>query len=312
MPNFYEILEVSKDASPTDIKKSYRTLSLKYHPDKPSGDKQKFQEINEAYETLSDPQKKEQYDAELNGMGNPFVRMHSHGMGGEFNDMHNIFNMMFGGGMPPGMPGMHFGGGPMPGMPGVRIFHNGVEVNGPQFFQKPQPITTAIKITLEQAYTGISLPIEIERWVMRGESRVNEKETIYITIPSGIDENEAMNIADKGHVVNEHCKGDLRFVIQLENNTPFKRVGLDLHYNKTITLKEALCGFAFEIQHINGKTLNINNNDHPTVIKPNYKKIIPNLGMKRGDNTGNLVIVFEVEFPEFLLNDQIEGLREML
>jgi DnaJ-class molecular chaperone len=308
MPNFYELLEVSKDASPTDIKKSYRTLSLKYHPDKPGGDKQKFQEIGEAYETLSDPQKKEQYDAELNGTNNPFGRMHSMN---EFHDMHNMFNMMFGGGGGgiPGMPGMPFGG--MPGMPGVRIFHNGVEVNGP-FMQKPQPITTAIKITLEQAFIGVGLPIEIERWILRGEGRVTEKETIYISIPPGADDNETMNIPDKGHVVNEQCKGDLRFIIQLENNTPFKRVGLDLHYNKTITLKEALCGFAFEIQHINGKTLNINNNDHPSVIKPNYKKIIPNLGMKRGENTGNLVIIFEVEFPDFLLNDQIEGLREML
>jgi DnaJ-class molecular chaperone len=311
MPNYYEILDVSKDATPSDIKKSYRSLSLKYHPDKPSGDKNKFQEINQAYEILSDPQKREQYDAELNGLNNPFARMN--GMN-EFNNIHEMFNMMFNGGGMPGMPGMHgmppgmaFGG-----MPGVRIFHNGVEVNGPHMFQKPSPILKEIHITMEQSYNGVSIPTEIERWVMKNNERISERETIYITIPPGIDNNESLCIQNKGNIVNENCKGDLQFVVLIENGTTFKRVGLDLHYNKTITLKEALCGFSFEITHINGKTLNINNNGNITIIKPNYTKVIPNLGMKRGDNTGNLNIIFDLEFPDFLMHDQIEALKEIL
>lgn len=309
MPNYYEILEVSKEATPTDIKKSYRTLSLKYHPDKPSGDKNKFQEINQAYETLSDPQKKEQYDAELNGLHNPFTRMHSTN---EFGNIHEMFNMMFGGGMPGMHGGMPGGMPPFGGMPGVRIFHNGVEVNGPHMFQKPQPIVKHIKLTMEQAYNGVSLPIEIERWVMKGQERIIEKEMVYVTMPPGIDNNESLCIQNKGNVVNDNCKGDIQFITIVENDTLFKRVGLDLHYNKTISLKEALCGFAFEITHINGKVLNINNNGNVTIVKPNYTKVIPNLGMKRGDSVGNLNIIFELEFPEFLLHDQIEALKEIL
>jgi DnaJ-class molecular chaperone len=312
MPNFYETLEVPKDASPEQIKKSYRTLSLKYHPDKPGGDTAKFQEISEAYDTLSDPQKKEQYDAELNGM--PFGRMHSMN---EFHDINNIFGMMFGGGMQgmPGMPGMHFGGHPgmhFAGGPGVRIFHNGVEIKHSFQPQKPEPIVKNLKLSIEQAYNGVSLPIEIERCVQRGDIRYNEMETVYIGLPPGIDENENIVIQDKGHIINDTLKGDVRLVIQIENNTEFKRHGLDLHYNKTITLKEALCGFSFEIKHLNGKMLCINNNNNVTIIKPNYKKVIPNYGMKREDAVGNIIIEFGIEFPESLTEEQIEKLSNIL
>jgi len=318
MPNFYEILEVPKDASPEQIKKSYRSLSLKFHPDKPGGDTAKFQQINEAYDTLSDLQKKEQYDAELNGV--PFGRMHSMD---EFNDLNNIFGMMFGGmhGMPgmqgmPGMPGgIHFGMHPgmnFAGGPGVRIFHNGVEIKHPFQMQKPEPIVKNLKITMEQAYNGCSLPIEIERWVQNGDIRYNEMETVYIGLPPGIDDNENIMIQDKGHRMGENAKGDVRLVIQIENNTPFKRHGLDLHYQKMITLKESLCGFSFDILHLNGKTLCINNNNNVTVIKPQYKKNIQGFGMKRENTVGNLIIQFDIEFPEILTEEQKQGLASIL
>jgi DnaJ-class molecular chaperone len=140
---YYDILGVSKDATDSDIKKAFRALSLKYHPDRnPNEDTtEKFQKIGEAYETLSDPEKRNQYENEMNGVpfGMPFSHMDSMN---EFQDMNNIFNMMFGG-MPgmggPGMPGM--GGPGMPGMgPGIRIFHSGGMGGGPQFFQQFQNI----------------------------------------------------------------------------------------------------------------------------------------------------------------------------
>ena len=313
MSNHYETLGVSREASENEIRKAYRTLSLKHHPDR-GGDTTKFQEINSAYEILSDPAKKEQYDMELNGFGGAAGIFH-HNMN-EFADINNIFNMMFHGGMP-GMPG--FGGPGMHGFggPDIKIFHNGVQVNGNGFFnniQKPPPIVKNVKISLEQAYKGISIPIEIEKWIMRENNiRVNENETIYVNIMQGIDENEIIILRDRGHVVNEMVKGDVKVVIQIENNTQFIRHGLDLIYKKKISLKESLCGFSFEILHLNGKQLCLNNNTNRTIIKPHYKKVIPNMGMIReNEHNGNLIIEFEIEFPDNLSEDQMNEISKIL
>ena len=329
----YEILGVPKTASDAEIKKAYRVLSLKYHPDRnPTSDAaDKIRQINEAYEILSDSSKRRQYDAEQSGRGMfhpsgmPFSHMQSFD---EMDDMNDIFKMFFGGmpggmgGIPGGMGGgMNMGGMPggmpMGGMPGIRIFHSG----GPpgmfpggmfqQHIQKPPPITKTIEITLEQAYYGCTLPLNLERWTMIGELKVQEEETAYITIPQGVDDNEIILIKDKGNSINESCKGDVKIIIQVSNGTGFKRNGLDLIFRKSISLRDSLCGFAFEINHLNGKTLNLNNKTNPTIVKPNYKKTVPGLGMIRDGAYGNLVIEFEIEFPDSLSKEQIETIGDV-
>ncbi len=305
MPNYYEILGVANNASETDIKKAYRSLSLIHHPDR-GGDATLFQEINNAYETLSDDQRRRIYDIELSGggMGGPD--------GAHFGfaeDMNNIFNMMFGGG---GFPGGFHGGG---GGPGIHVFHGGPGGPGGMFFQnlqRPPPIIKQVKIQLQQAYTGVSLPIEIERWMMQGDIKINEIETIYIHIPAGADSNEMMIVRDKGHILNEQSKGDVKIVIMVENTTEFRREGLDLIYKKSVSLKEALCGFTFDINHINGKTLTINNYSNKSIISPGFKKPLANMGMTRDGNTGKLVIDFDIEFPQTLSEEQVAKLREIL
>jgi DnaJ-class molecular chaperone len=312
MSNFYDVLGVKNDANETELKKAYRSLSLKHHPDR-GGDKTKFQEINEAYETLSDPSKKQQYDAQLNGFpgGGHHFNMHQGG-DAEFSDINHIFNMMFGGA---GGPGGMFGG--MQGNPDIHVFHNGVPVGGPglmfQNLHRPPSIIKNLKISIEQAYTGVSIPIECERWVMHPNNiKINETETIYITIPPGIDENEMIILKDKGHVLNENIKGDIKLILQIENNTQFKRQGLDIILKKTITLKEALCGFVFDIHHLNGKILSLNNKTNRTIITPLYKKIVPNMGMIRENNIGNMIIEFEIDFPISLTEETILKLSEIL
>ena len=89
------------------------------------------------------------------------------------------------------------------------------------------------------------------------------------------------------------------------------RDGLDLIYNKNVTLKEALCGFAFDMKFIDGRNFKINNGNG-NIIHANYKKIVPKLGMKRDNHIGNLIIIFSVMFPEKLEEDQINKLREIL
>ena len=115
-----------------------------------------------------------------------------------------------------------------------------------------------------------------------------------------------------GHCINENMKGDVKICIKTSNNEDYERRGMDLFHLKTITLKEALCGFSFELKHLNGKNLNFNNMDNPTIIKPNYKKIIPGFGMKKDEMKGNLIIEFEILFPDSFSEEQIKGMRQIL
>jgi DnaJ-class molecular chaperone len=376
----YDALGVNPKSTDAEIKKAYRMLSLKYHPDRNSSNEavDKMHKINEAYEILSDPQKRRQYDLELKnpflsglggfpgGMGMGGMNMGGMNMGGMNmggmnmggmpftrmdtmdGGMDDIFQMLFGGGIPGvgipggGMPGVGMPGGGMPGggMPGgmgpeIHIFHGGfpgsqgIPGGFPQGFsqglpgflgqgfrrqqtKKPDALTKTVQITLEQAYHGCTLPVEIERWTIIGELKVQEEETIYLTIPAGTDDNEMITIEGKGNIANEQQKGDVKVTIEVVNNTVFRRKGLDLIFRKGISLKESLCGFSFELPHLNGKMLNLNNRNNATIIKPNFKKVIPGLGLTRDGATGNMVIEFEVEYPDYLTPEQIAGISQIL
>ena len=300
--NYYNILGVNENASKDEIKKAYRSLQMKWHPDKNIGNPEAInmtQKINEAYETLGDVQKKEEYDMMKN---NPFNRMSSQGPHNMDVPINDIFNMMFGGG-PFGMPGIPLGGK-------IHIFHGG-PMGFNQAMNKPIPIMKSLQINMEQVLTGCSIPLEIERWIMESGTKIFEKETIYIDVPAGIDDNEIMILRDRGNIISDQSKGDIKINIIIQNTTPFKRSGLDLILEKTITLKEALCGFSFELQYLNSKSYTLNNNKG-SIVPPEYKKIYPDMGLKRGDHKGNMVINFHVEFPEKLTNEQIEKLIEIL
>lgn len=316
---FYDILGVKKEANKDEIKKAFRGLSMKYHPDKNKEDPNavsKFQEINEAYETLGDEQKRQQYDMTSQ---HPFLRMNGQPGGGVEVHMDDIFNSIFGnmaffpGGQPFAPGQMHsFPGMPMPGMPGGAsfVFHS-----GPMGFQhaqqKPSPIVKNIIINIDQVLTGVKVPLDIDRWVIENGVQKNEKETVYLDIGQGVDDNETFVIPDKGNVINDNCKGDVKIIVKVQNNTEFKRIGLDLTLEKEITLKESLCGFTFDFKYINGKSYTLNNNGG-NIIEPEYKKIIPEMGLKREGRTGNLIVQFHVKFPEKLTEEQVTQLKNIL
>ena len=309
--NYYNILGLEESASKEEIKKAYRTLQMKFHPDKNPGNQECInmtQKINEAYETLGDEQKRNEYDMSRK---NPFARMNSHGPGMEV-PVDDIFKSFFGGGIHgfpgfSGFPGFH-------GMPPggeIHVFHNGIPVNFQQSLQKPSPIVKNMEITIDQVLTGANIPIEIERWIVENEIKVFEKETIYVTIPEGIDDNEMIILRDKGNILNENIKGDIKIFVKVMNNSIFKRSGLDLILEKHISLKEALCGFSFEINYINGKSYTLNNNKG-NIIPHGYNKIYPGMGLKRCEHKGNMIIVFNVSFPDKLSEEQINKLIEIL
>jgi DnaJ-class molecular chaperone len=305
MTDFYKVLEVDDKASMEDIKRSYRKLSLKFHPDKNNNScesQEKFQKINEAYETLGDNEKRREYDIKKQ---NPFMGQHFQGHG----HMDDIFKMFFGGQMPGGMPGgMAFGGGGIPA--NIKIFRNGEQVNI-NTLNKPPPIIKNVVISLEQAYRGDQIPVPIERWLFEDGIRKCENETIYVPLKKGIDNNEIIILRNQGNMLDNNLKGDIKIIVGIQNTSGFKREGLNLILEKEITLKEALCGFEFIIQHISGKSLRFIS-DKGKTLKDGIIKVIQNFGMERDEQVGNLCIKFNVKYPETLSHDKIEKLREIL
>jgi DnaJ-class molecular chaperone len=303
--NHYETLGVSDTATPEEIKKVYRKLSLKLHPDKTTDPilVEKYKSVNEAYAVLGNPSERKKYDFEL-----------THGV--------NVSDM--------GMGHPMFGG--MGGMGGIKIFTHemppfgfdqpidlegifnilGAGLGGPRM-QKPSPIIYNITVGIDKVLTGTTVPISIDRWVIENTTgnRTTETETLYIDIPKGIDDNEMITLHDKGNVVSDQVKGDVKIVVGVQNDSKFQRKGLDLLYLHHITLKEALCGFTFDITHLNGKVYSINNTGGK-IICDNYTTTINKLGLTRNDYTGNLQIQFAVDFPTTLTQDQIDAIKKIL
>ena len=93
-------------------------------------------------------------------------------------------------------------------------------------------------------------------------------------------------------------------------NYLFERRGLDLYLEKQISLKESLCGFSFELKYLNDKVYTINN-QIGNIIPPDYKKIIPGMGLTRENAKGNLIITFKIVFPSSLTQEQIDKLNDL-
>ena len=320
MSNLYEILEVPETATLDDIKKSYRRLSMIYHPDKNKNNPDataKFQKLAEAYETLGDVDKKKEYDMMRH---NPFMKMMNHNNNNNNHPMEDLLANLFGGG---GMPFAHMAsfqdgdgvgvGGGGSGTPFVQVFHNGIPINHSNFvrgMQKPTPIIQHILVPLDKILTGTTIPVDIERWIIQDGVKVFEKEIMYVTVPKGIDEGEMIVLRERGNIISDTNKGDIKLFVRIENDTEFKRSGLELIYEKTISVKEALCGFTFELKYVTGKVYTINNNSGH-IICNGYKKIIPNMGLSRDNHVGNLIIIFNVKFPDKLTDESIAKLKQI-
>jgi DnaJ family protein B protein 4 len=316
--NLYAALGVAENASSEEIKKAYRKLSLQFHPDRNQNSPEstaKFQNISAAYETIGDENKRRNYDMQARMQQFP---PQQHGMGGGMGGMggaasffangnveidpseiFNFFsNTFFSGG----------GGGGGGIRIGPTIFNMD---NLKQRLAKPTPIILNETITLSKAFTGYNMPIEITRWIVENDMKREETEMIYLPIPKGIDNNELIIVRDRGNMLNEHNKGDIKVFIKIENDTEFIRNGLDLSINKEISLKDALCGFVFDLNYLDGRIFKITNNPG-NIVSSNYSKVINGFGMKRDEHVGNMIINFNVKFPETLTETQIEALRNIL
>jgi len=312
--NLYEILEISKTSSQEEIKKAYRKLSMEYHPDRNNGSEastEKFKKISSAYETLGNENNRRKYDmmSNIGEMGGE----HNMGPGINPNDIFNFFSKNIFNGMGMNMMdpeatmrmNMGMGNGRSPNM---QFFNMDNLKKG---LNKPIPIVKNIEITLSNSYNGCTIPFEITRWIVENSIKREEQEKLYVNIPKGIDNNELMILREKGNILNENNKGDVKIFVKIKNDTDFTRNGLDLILNKTISLKESLCGFSFELKYFDGKIFKINNGNG-NVININHKKIIPNMGMKRDNHIGKLIIEFNISFPDKLTEEQVKSISNIL
>ena len=142
-----------------------------------------------------------------------------------------------------------------------------------------------VEISLAQAFTGCSVPFEVDGG-----------ERCYAELFPGIDDQEIIKV------------GDRKVLVRVRNETGFVRQGLDLTHTHRITLKEALCGVHFELDYFHQKIKLSTTN---TVITPSFTKVLPGKGLKRGCNTGNLILKFDIVFP-VLCEEQVSALGRIL
>jgi curved DNA-binding protein len=214
--SLYETLGVNQGASADEIKKAYRRLARKYHPDinKEAGAEEKFKEINAAYEILSDEKKRKQYDMHGDSIfgGQNF---HDFASAQEGADLNDILRNIFGGGFG-GFGGFGSGrGGGFGGFGGAQTFD--LDVNA------------KITIPFETAVTG-------------GKHTLSYNgETFDIKIPAGINQDEKMRIKGKGRVF-QGQRGDLFLIVDIAPSLIYKRDGINLEKSFDVPLKTALFG----------------------------------------------------------------------
>ncbi|RAL45302.1 unnamed protein product [Cuscuta campestris] len=342
--DYYKILGVDRNAKDDDLKKAYRKLAMKWHPDKnPTNKKEaeaKFKQISEAYDVLSDPQKRTVYDQYgeegLKGGVPPPGAGGAGGPGGatffstgdgpttfRFNprSADDIFAEFFGGSSPFG--GMGAGSGMRDGrfgsLFGDNIFSSfggdggGVPMHQSAAQRKGPPIEQTLPCSLEDLYKGTTKKMKISREIADASGKTMPVEEILtINIKPGWKKGTKITFPEKGNELPGITPSDLVFIIDEKPHKVFTRDGNDLVYTQKITLAEALTGYTVHLTMLDGRSLTV---PISTPINPNYEEVVPREGMplpKDPSKKGNLRIKFDIKFPTRLTASQKGGIKELL
>lgn len=350
---FYDALGLPPDCSEQDIKRAYRQLAVKLHPDRnpdPAAAEQ-FKEVGKAYEVLADEEKRKLYDR----YGEEGIE----GGGGSGMSAQDIFSQFFGGSPFGGM----FGGGG----------------GGNRGERRGKDVGHALQVTLEDLYNGKEKKLSLNKQVIcaqcagsgskkkgkasictdcrgqgvkimirqlgpgmvqqmqavcptckgdgtavdpkdrctncNGNRVISEKKILDVHIERGMKHGQKITFSQEG---DQHpdikIPGDVIIVLQERKHEKFERQGQDLMMKKTISLREALTGFSFPVKHLDGRVLLVKS-QQGEIIKPGEFKAITNEGMpeyKNPFNKGQLIIQFDVEFPDTLTPAAFKALEQSL
>jgi curved DNA-binding protein len=272
--DYYETLGVNKGASQDDIKKAYRSLANKHHPDK-GGDQNKFKDISVAYDTLSDPGKRQEYD-----MGGSQIHMNS----GNFNDVfNNAFQFHFGG---PGGAGNPFG-----------------DLFGRRH-QRNRDLNIQCQVTLLDSFVGKQF--EASYTLPSGKNQ-----TVVINVPQGVDHGSTIRYQGLGDDSFDRLpRGDLNVTILVAPDPLFARQGNDLYTNLEISPIEAMIGAKKSVKSIDGQVLNI---DVRAGVNDGTEYARAGMGFTamRGGPKGRFVTVVKIKTPAITNPDLIKRLQKI-
>ena len=303
--DYYKILGVEKSATKDDISKAFRKLALKYHPDKNPNNKsaeEKFKEITEAHEVLSDPEKRKKYDT-LGANWNQYQTS-----GGGFEDFFSQFGGRRGGGTTfeySGDLGDMFGGSS-----GFSDFFDSLfgqrGGRGSDFYgaqrsrEKGQDYEATLYVSLEEAYNGTSKEVLINGKKLR------------IKINSGTRDGSKLRLKDQGGASRSgKVSGDLYLTIKIQKHPFYEIDGDDLYFDLVIDLYTAVLGGKKKVKLINGKTINI---DIPKGTDGGKIFRIGNFGLSKPGNvgdTGDLFVRIKIETPKNLSKKETELFKEL-
>nr|QGX86462.1 DNAJ [Sogatella furcifera] len=312
---FYKILDVDPDASQEDIKKAYRRLARKLHPDKNRDNPEataEFAELHKAYEVLNDPEKRKRYDS----CGESCVK----------DDKPS-------------------GGDPLSSFFG---FHFGDEDGGQRETPRGATITMDVFVTLEELYNGNFIEITRNKLIMKPTSgtrkcncrqemttrqlgpgrfqmiqqtvcdecpnvmRQEEERTLELEVEQGMADGHKIKFNGEGESHIDGDPGDLIMQIKTLPHPVFERRGDDLYTNVTVSLQDALTGFSLEIEHLDGKKVKVSR-DKVTWPGARIRKKNEGMPVYNSNKHGTLYITFDIEFPKADLSEEDkEGIKRIL
>jgi molecular chaperone DnaJ len=278
--DFYAILGVDKKAGADEIKKKYRSLARELHPDKTKGDdalEEKFKAVSEAYDILSDPKKRAEYDEaralfERGGFRGP---MGGQGQGGDFSDL-------FGGGSPNDIFANLFGGG------GVR--------RGPR---KGQDLQTESTITFKEAVFGTTLELKLS-------TDGGKPQTITARVPAGVNDGAKIRVKGKG-APGEAGPGDLFILLHVKQHPVFSRKAENILLTLPVTFVEATLGADIKVPTLDGEEVTV----RIAPGTPNGRTLrVKGRGIKKGSITGDLLATIDVQVPQKIEGEASEALKK--
>ena len=300
--DYYEVLGVARNANADEIKKAYRKAAIKYHPDKNPGDKEaeeKFKEAAEAYDVLSNPEKRARYDQFGHaGMSGAAGGNYGGFSGGGFSmeDIFSQFGDIFGG---------HFSG-----------FSSSSGRGGARSVNRGSDIRVKVKLTLSEIAHGTTKKLKISKTITAkcdkcgGEGVVRGEEIVEIKIPAGVGDGMAVTVSGKGNAARHGgVNGDLLVMIEEERNPELVRDGNDLIHNLNIPVTTSILGGEVEVPTIDGRAkIKIAPGTHAGKVLRLRGKGLPDVN---GYGHGDILVVVDITIPDTLTAEERELVQKL-